>query len=51
MAQPEDHLSTEELPKFTVTADELFGKSCSINTGKMQGGAAAAKASVTGLLL
>lgn len=33
IAQPEGHLSTEERPKFTVTADEFFGKSCSINTG------------------
>ena len=45
-AQPEGHLSAEELPKFTVTADEFFGKSCSINTGMMQGLAAAATAKV-----
>lgn len=40
-AHAQGHLSTEELPKFTVTADEFFGKSCSINTGRVQGGGAA----------
>lgn len=45
-AQAEGHLSAGELPKFTVTADEFFGKSCSINTGRMQGGAAAAGANL-----
>ncbi len=38
--QPQGRLFTQALPKFTVTADEFFGKSCSINTRRVQTAAA-----------